>query len=339
MTARSKRAANAPSNAKAGAATAQKTPPMPPTLPEELSDTLASQDETVVAKGGKKAKVSAGGKHEQAFVETLQRQVEVLTGENAALQARIKVLEAENRRLASQSFMLSVDDDLDLLRNAIIHTVSHEMKTPLLHVKAAVANLAEEYGASKLTEYATSATTRLEGIIRNISLLASSMSIAPVPASFRDALDQALRSLRRSWEHKDHVDRVVLSIEDNLPPVVIDAQAVGMALQLLLDNALKFSHEYVYLNARRIDVGVYVEVVDQGIGIPHDQLGRIFEPFYQVDSSTTRRFSGVGIGLAIVRLIMERHGITVQVESKQGKGSTFCFVLPVANLSEETQSA
>lgn len=256
-----------------------------------------------------------------------------LREENAALKKQLQVLTKKNAAL-QKSFeqQQSATNDLNLLKNAMIHNVSHELKTPLLHVKAAVANLAEQVGNSSLIDYATTATTRLEGIIRNISLLASSLEIKAAPASLRDSIDQALRSLRRSWEHKDQVERIKIVTEDALPPVMIDAQAIGIVLQLLIDNALKFSREDVHVYAKQSDNGVIVEIADRGIGIPDASLSKIFDAFYQVDSSSTRRFSGTGVGLAIVRLILENHNILIEVESTQGKGSSFKFLLPHADL-------
>jgi signal transduction histidine kinase len=71
------------------------------------------------------------------------------------------------------------------------------------------------------------------------------------------------------------------------------------------------------------------DVKDQGIGIPADKLGRIFDRFYQVDGSTTRRYAGTGLGLAIVKTIVESHGGQVTAESEVGVGSTFSFILPI----------
>ena len=99
----------------------------------------------------------------------------------------------------------------------------------------------------------------------------------------------------------------------------------------LIGNAIKFSPNGGTIRVRMRQVGAYVEVdvSDQGIGIPEDQLERIWDRFYQVDSSTTRRFSGTGLGLAIVRRIVEGHGGRISVVSEEGKGSTFTFTVPV----------
>ncbi len=257
----------------------------------------------------------------------------IIPDEVVQFRAEVEKLRAENTRLREQlAQQQRLESELDLLRNAILNNVSHEMKTPLLHVKAAVANLKEEFGENRLIEYATTATARLEGIIRNITLLAGSMEIKCVPSPARASVDQAMRSLRRSWAHKDHVDRVRIIMDDDLPPVNMDAQAIGTVLQLLVDNALKFSEDPLPVEVRvvRIKNAMRFEICDYGIGIPEDQVERIFEPFYQIDSSATRRFSGAGIGLAIVRLILERHKVEILVKSKPGKGSTFVFTLPYA---------
>jgi signal transduction histidine kinase len=114
--------------------------------------------------------------------------------------------------------------------------------------------------------------------------------------------------------------------------VQADKQGLAIVLQLLLDNALKFSQPAVEVHAYQKQKRVFITIKDQGIGIAADQLEKIFETFYQIDNSTTRRYSGMGIGLAIVRFILERHQTKITVESEQGKGSVFTFSLPVAEL-------
>jgi signal transduction histidine kinase len=85
--------------------------------------------------------------------------------------------------------------------------------------------------------------------------------------------------------------------------------------------------------AKRVGDEVNVAVHDFGIGIPEDKIGHIFDSFYQVDNSTTRSYSGMGIGLAIVRFVLERHNTKIHVTSQVRKGSTFSFKLPVAKLN------
>jgi signal transduction histidine kinase len=220
--------------------------------------------------------------------------------------------------------------EVELLKNAIVRAVSHELKTPLLHVKAAVAMLSDmnDEDRQKLIGYATDATTRLEGVVKNVTQLAEVLEIRLEPARASDAVAQALRNLRRTWEHKDNVDRVHVDAPPGLPLVWADEAGIGIALQHLIDNALKFSDNPVIVTAEHLDTDVVFTVRDTGIGIPMDKLDAIFEPFVQIDNSDARRFGGIGVGLAIVRLILERHHTLIKVESEIGSGSAFSFALP-----------
>ena len=220
--------------------------------------------------------------------------------------------------------------EADLLKNAIVRTVSHELKTPLLQIKSAVSMLADDHEKDwqKLVDYATEATARLETVIKNVTQLANTLEIKLEPMHISDAVSQADRNLHRSWQHKDNVDRIRIDADRRLPLVWADEQAIGIALQLLIDNGLKFSDREVMVSALAVDGQIEVSVTDYGIGIPQDKLDKIFDPFYQIDNSDARRFGGIGVGLAIVRLILERHHALIRVTSELGKGSTFSFALP-----------
>jgi signal transduction histidine kinase len=100
----------------------------------------------------------------------------------------------------------------------------------------------------------------------------------------------------------------------------------------LIDNGLKFSPNggAVIVTATCLENGVEIAVKDQGIGVDEDQIERIFQEFYQVEQGTTRRFGGAGTGLAIVKLILDRMGVAIKVESRREAGSRFSFVLPFA---------
>jgi two-component system, sensor histidine kinase SagS len=223
-------------------------------------------------------------------------------------------------------------DEVNLLKNAIVRNVSHELKTPLLQVKSAVALLAEDARDNRLSEYATSATSRLEGIVKNISQLADSLDLSMGPVLMRETIDFAIRNLRRSWERKDDIPRLKVEIEASLPPVLGNKQGLGTVMQLLVDNALKFSTGQVEIEVHRDEQEVCITVRDYGIGIAKDQFEQIFESFYQVDSSETRRYGGAGVGLAIVRLILERHNVKISVDSQEGVGSMFSFRLPTMEI-------
>jgi hypothetical protein len=121
-------------------------------------------------------------------------------------------------------------------------------------------------------------------------------------------------------------------IASDLPPVRGTSTHLRRVLDNLLDNAIKFTPSRgtitVQVQQPQEDQ-VLLEVSDTGIGIPRDQRDRIFERFYQVDGSTKRRYPGTGLGLALVKEIVEIYGGEVRVESEVGEGSTFVVTLPV----------
>lgn len=250
-----------------------------------------------------------------------------------------RLLQARAQWVLSTASAAPAHDDAMILKDAIVHNVAHELKTPVLHCKSAVALLAEEMPQNRLVGYATEAVARLEQVVMNLSLLVDSINVSPGPVLVRDAINQALRGLRRSWEHKDSLERVEVRLPERLPAVLADTKGLAIVLQLLLDNALKFSTETVTVEAQLEGQSVRVTIADRGIGIPSEALEHIFEHFYQVDTSSTRRFGGTGIGLSLVHLILDRHQADIEVASQEDVGSSFSFSLPVIDLQQYVQNA
>lgn len=240
-------------------------------------------------------------------------------------------LEARNRELEQA---LQAVEAAGILKQNILNAVGHELGTPLMQVKAAVHLIVEEINESdpqnSAAPFAVQALSRLETVINNLRALSSSENLKSDPFVIVDAVELALRAV-----DKAHHPRIQREIETGLPPLYADRRGVARLLTILIDNALKFDPDNhpVQLVARRVDeTQVWVGVIDQGIGIPEDQRERIFEEFYQIDSSSTRRFGGSGVGLALARLLCNRMNMTIQVESEVGQGSTFSVLLPVADL-------
>lgn len=252
----------------------------------------------------------------------------------AAMQERIAALEAENRDLRRrQAARTRSADEIELLKNTIVRNVTHELNTPLLQVKSAVALIAEDVQNNTLVDYALRATARLESVVKNITQLAASLGEGRMSALIvRECVESALRDLRRTWESKDQLTRVQVNIEDSLPFAYGDRLGITTVLQHLIDNGLKFSQGIVEVSARLQADSIHISVRDYGIGIAPDHLDDIFESFYQVDASSRRSYGGTGVGLANVRLILDRHGVEIHVESVENRGSTFWFILPVASV-------
>ncbi len=110
-----------------------------------------------------------------------------------------------------------------------------------------------------------------------------------------------------------------------------DASKITIALGNLVKNAITFTNQggHVFIVAEKIPGHVKVSVIDDGVGIPPRDLTRIFERFYQVESHLTRKHGGMGLGLSIAKVMVELHGGRIWVESVEGKGSNFTFVLPI----------
>ncbi len=253
----------------------------------------------------------------------------MLHRKNQELKDGVDTLEAD---VAAQKRKSS---EIEILKNAIVRNVSHELRTPLLQVKSAVALIGEDAADKKLISYAQNAVSRLETHIKNITMLGHSLDIHVTPIILRDAIEYAKRNLTRTWTRQSDADRILIKLEDNLPPVMADKQGLSTVLQLLMDNALKFGEgNDIEVIGRKSEDKVYIAVHDSGIGIANDQLHHIFDSFYQVDDTSTRPYGGAGVGLALVKLILENHQVKINVDSTLNKGSTFWFELSYINFED-----
>jgi signal transduction histidine kinase len=134
---------------------------------------------------------------------------------------------------------------------------------------------------------------------------------------------------------------VALEVSDPLPPIRIDREAIGQVMTNLLSNAVKYGGEGRWVGVRLGLAGdaAVLEVADRGIGIGADELPRVFDDFFRSTDPAVRRTKGTGIGLAIVRYIVEAHGGTIRVESAVGRGARFVVRLPVAEGTEAVHAA
>lgn len=266
----------------------------------------------------------------------LHRQNERLRQQNHQL--RQELAERELRLKVAQT----TSQEYSVLRDSIVHNVVHEMSTPLLQVKSSVSMLdsalrtsPEDGSLEIMLDFAKQALMRLENVLENFRHLVRSLDLRVEPMRVEDSVNLAMRALNRRWSSADKVHRVRKQIADDLPTVLGDKQAIAQVLQQLIDNALKFSpdEQPVDVIVQRTAEGVRVSVRDYGIGMEKDQIERIFREFYQTDSGSQRRFSGSGIGLAVVKLILDRLDVPIQVESQVNVGSTFSFTLRAAPLT------
>ncbi|HEY2703480.1 MAG TPA: ATP-binding protein [Candidatus Dormibacteraeota bacterium] len=231
--------------------------------------------------------------------------------------------------------------ELDALKSDFLGTVQHELRTPLTAIMG-MGDLLEMCWETWDDAHKTEAlhdiqvaAKRLYDIVETIldfSLLESdTLSLKPLPTQVRSAVEEAVAAVQSRLK-----EGLQVSLSVDVPhdvEVLADPTRFNQALRALLDNAVKFTPEggRVWVRSHRNGKGmVRIEVADTGIGIPEDALPRVFERFYQVDNTATRTYGGTGMGLALVRRLVEAHGGKVEVESRVGEGSCFALLWPVA---------
>ncbi len=265
----------------------------------------------------------------------------------SALQAANRNLEQRvQERTGELQEALERLSELSQIKANFVANISHELRTPLTHIKGYIELMVTD-SLGPLTEeqrhalqVSQKASTRLENMIEDLIMfsLASRGEMSMMQESFdirRIANLAAKTALQKAEERGVQVHVVG---DENIPLVQGDPEKISWALNQLLDNAVKFtpSGGRVIISLKEEGVNlVMISVTDTGIGIPAHRLKEIFEPFHQLDGSSTRKAGGTGLGLSLVRQIIEAHGSLVDVNSVEGRGTTFKF--PLLAVEEEKQ--
>ncbi len=224
------------------------------------------------------------------------------------------------------------------LKNDLLATVSHELKTPLSSVRMLVDTLLDgHYKNEEITreylELIARENRRLSRLIDNfldfskMERRQTSFEMRKTPP--KDVVDAAMETMEAKLIEAGF--SIEVEIEENLPEMVLDIDAISRVLINLLDNARKYTHreKYIRLSVRRKGRWLQMEVLDKGIGMSRRETKRVFERFFQADRSLARKADGVGLGLNIVQRIIDAHGGKMKVESQVGKGSVFTVMLPI----------
>jgi signal transduction histidine kinase/DNA-binding response OmpR family regulator len=268
---------------------------------------------------------------------------------SARLKQNVEQLEESNKKLAGVNEELK---ELDRVKSDLLANVSHELRTPLTAIKGYTDYMLErKLGtiSDKQEKGLLVVQRNMERLARTINALLdfSRLDLGRVtlniqPFHLPALVDHILLSLRSELEKKRLAVTVALDL--TLPQVIGDREKISAVLENLIINAIKFTPEggRLTVSAARLAgsprPAAELRVADTGIGIPGDQVGRIFARFHQVDASSTRRFGGVGLGLAIVKSILDAHGSPIDVESEVGHGTAFRFTLPLLDKHEAAQN-
>lgn len=257
---------------------------------------------------------------------------DVLVMESLAAQAAIALENAEMLEQARQSYTTMAE--LDKMRNDFIAITSHELRIPLGLVLGHASFLKEilDGEAKEQSETIEKAALRLKQIVEDLSKIELAQSgTAVLRTQYYDVAAQ-LRSLVEA--HQARAEDAGIQLSSQIPgdPVYItaDANKLFVAVDHLLKNALSFTNAggVVQLSLLEHADTVEIQVADSGVGIPANDLPRVFDRFFQVEDHMTRRHGGMGLGLTITRTLVELQGGSVSAESMEGQGSRFTIHLP-----------
>ncbi|THB79243.1 MAG: PAS domain-containing protein [Desulfobacteraceae bacterium] len=226
---------------------------------------------------------------------------------------------------------------LDAMKSEFVSNVSHELRTPLSIIKSYTEAILDQVDPEdhetrqQFLQVIDDQTDNLTTIVSNLLDLsrieAGKYDIEYKAFTFRDLVSNVIKGFSKKLKTQD----LYVNMDKSLPEMTADEDRIKEVLVNLIDNAIKFSPEGGIINIEAVhkNDAIYCSISDTGIGIPEDQLPRIFEKFYRVDNSDTYEIEGTGLGLSIVRHIINIHGGKIYAQSKYGKGSVFTFSLPV----------
>jgi signal transduction histidine kinase len=229
------------------------------------------------------------------------------------------------------------ETEIARLKTEFVANVSHDLKTPLSLIRVfgetlEMGRVSDEAARHDYYRVITRESERLSRLIENVldfsRIEGGRRTYDLVPTSVEPLVRDTVESFAYVLAQQGF--KVDVAIQPDLPEVPMDVDAVSQALANLIDNAIKYSEQRKILTveATARDGGVALSVGDEGIGIPREEQGRIFDKFYRVGRSETQGRRGSGVGLALVRHVAEAHGGRVNVDSRPGEGSRFTLWLP-----------
>jgi two-component system sensor histidine kinase KdpD len=260
------------------------------------------------------------------FLPEQQKLLETFLGQIA--QAIIRV------RLVEQARKTQVEMEAERLRNSLLSSISHDLRTPLATIVGSASTLVEDDNTLKAEDKLELSCAIYDEAQRMSSLVNNILDMA--------RLDAGAVELNRQWYPLDEIIGVVLTrlqkrlkgrqVSVKLPPgislVFVDAVMIEQVLINLLENALRYTPEGSPLDitANTSDGEVAISIADQGHGLPPGYESKVFEKFYRVRNEAAQ--SGVGLGLAICKAIIEAHGGSIQAQNRPTGGAVFSFNIP-----------
>ncbi|MBK7994315.1 MAG: response regulator [Blastocatellia bacterium] len=317
----------------------------------KLQDSKAKLQETNIRLEQSNARLGSTNKQLQDSQKQLQYSNEQLESSNKELantNTKLAIindkLETANNKLAVANQQLETANEelkqLDRMKSEFLQTLSHELRTPLSAIKGyneylleqmvGPINKGQEKALRTIQRNIDRLTTYINALLDFSRIESGTIPVSIQPFKLATVLEQTLLSYKTQMEKKE-IELTVTGI-DSLPLVAGDRDRIAQVLDNLIANAVKFTPEtgLIKIEGHLLEKKVFISVSDNGVGISPAKIDKIFDRFYQGDSSTTRKYGGIGLGLALVKNIIDAHKTTIRVESKENVGSKFTFTLNVA---------
>jgi two-component system sensor histidine kinase KdpD len=253
--------------------------------------------------------------------------------------ADLAAVAIERTQLAEEARNAQILAATEKLQTALLNSISHDLRTPLVSIIGVLSSLQEEgmglddTARVNLIQVATEEAERLNHLIANLldvsRIEAGAMRISRQPSDVQDIVGVALERLGSPSGKRP----IKVNIPAEPPFVSVDFGLMVQALVNVLDNALKYSppDSPIDISGRQVDRQVEIQVADRGIGIPPEDLQRVFDKFYRVHRPDN--VTGTGLGLSISKGIVEAHGGRIVAENRPGGGTIIRLTLPVAESS------
>lgn len=232
--------------------------------------------------------------------------------------------------------------ELERLKTDFIAITSHELRTPLGLILGHATFLRELAGnefSDQLDTIIRNAT-KLKDIIENLSDVDNFQTGAARVRSNRVSMTKIVEDTILTFQDDAKAQNITLQAELGGLPFHLEADGIkiGIAVSNLVKNALQFTDAGGHVTVKVEEDSGYIKVAvsDDGIGIPAKDLARVFERFFQVEGHLTRRYGGMGLGLAVAKSMIDLHNGRIWAESEEGKGSTFTFLLPIEKTGKPT---
>ncbi len=305
---------------------------------EDLVDALAIQRELEAANKPKLIGqiLVSRGRIDRAILD--QAITEHIIDLKDALEISNKMLETRvAERTSELEEALKKISELNELKTNFISNISHELRTPLTHLRGYLdlfnsgdlGILSNEQ--IKAFQVMGKAYSRLEKLIDDLIMFTfaeyDNVNLSKSNFNIIDAINELIKSFKTLAPKRVIYLRCIP--EENSIMVIADQKKIIWVIQQLLENAIKFSqqHTKITIYLQHNSEWVKISVLDQGTGINKDKINDIFEPFHQIDGSSTRKVGGLGLGLALCKKIIEAHNSHLNVRSEEGVGTQFEFSL------------